>query len=467
MNNFKDYHLDEQVQKALDKMGYVAPTKVQKAVMQPLFERSDVVVKSKTGSGKTASFGIPIVQSIDWMEQNPKALILTPTRELAMQVRDELQNIALYKRLHVIALYGKSPITQQMKAMKQRTQIVVGTPGRVLDHLERGTLSLDEVEFFVLDEADEMLKMGFIDQVEEIKSYLTQKPTIALFSATLPERIQTLKDEMVENAVLIEMEDQQVQTLHHQYVVARDKMDALLRILSDEKIQNTIVFANTQDEVERVYEELLDEGVLVERIHGGLLQKERSEYLEKFRDGDTRVLVATDVASRGIDVSKVSLIVHYEFPMNNESYIHRSGRSARNGEEGTAVSILRSKEVERLSQLKEVYPISFEEVDLVNYIDLEHLKVGIANDNKKKKFRAEAVFTLYFNAGKNKKIRAKDLLGSIMEVSNVSFEDIGRIEIKDNTSYVEVLHGKGEMLLKEMKNKTIKGKSLKVEKAKG
>lgn len=467
MKSFTSYGLDANIIKALEKMGYHEPTKVQAAVMEPLLENKDVVVKSKTGSGKTASFGIPLVEHCDWLQQKPQALILTPTRELAMQVRDELRNIALFKRLHVCALYGRSPISQQIKELKQRTQIVVGTPGRVLDHLERGTLSLEEVKYFVLDEADEMLRMGFVEQVEDVRDYFKAKPITCLFSATMPERIYNLQEELLDTPTYVEIEEQHEEKLVHSYVLTRHKDFALKHVLSDPSIQNCIVFANTQEEVENIYDILWEKGVLVERIHGGLLQKERSEYLEKFRDGKTRVLVATDVAARGIDVSKVSLIIHFEFPLNNESYIHRSGRTARNGESGRAISLLTKRELFKLERLQEEYDLIFEEVTAELPIHLDHLKVPMANENKKKEFRKQEVFTLYFGAGKNKKIRAKDLLGAIMEVEGVTFEDIGRIEIKEHTSYVEVLHGKGAMLLKALQSKTIKGKVVKVEKAKG
>ncbi|MGL5977781.1 MAG: DEAD/DEAH box helicase [Erysipelotrichaceae bacterium] len=476
MKKFNHYDIEPEILKALDKMGYDAPTDVQRGVIDDVLDGNDVLVQSKTGSGKTASFAIPLIARTSWEANKPQALILTPTRELAMQVKDECFNIGLYKRLHTIALFGRSPISNQIKELKQKTHLVVGTPGRVIDHLERGTLDLSEVKYFVLDEADEMLKMGFIDQVEEIMSYLPKERVTALFSATMPERIVELAHTYLNDAkeIVIEDESQPGANINHGYytVTKKNKVMALEALLSEEYIESAIVFANMQEVVEDVYEALLDQHVSVARIHGGLLQKERTKYLEGFRNGTYRVLVATDVAARGIDVEKVSLVVHYDFPLHSESYIHRSGRSGRMNQSGTAISLIERGELERLDQLEVDYPYlhvqAYEIKHLMeNEINLEHLMHSKKVENKKKDFQKAEVCTLYFGAGKNKKMRAKDLLGAILEIEGVAFEDIGRINIKDTTSYVDVLNQKGDVVLTALQKKTIKGKQVKVEKAKG
>ncbi|MGL5540667.1 MAG: DEAD/DEAH box helicase [Erysipelotrichaceae bacterium] len=475
VKEFKHYELGEEILRSLEKMGYVKPTKVQSEVIDYILNDQDVIVKSRTGSGKTASFAIPLLEKAEWLDNEPHAVILTPTRELAMQVKDELQNIGLHKRLHTVALYGRSPISQQIQELKQKTHIVVATPGRLLDLLERGAINVDQVKYLILDEADEMLKMGFIDQVESIIKWLPTQRVTCMFSATMPERIAQLADTIMIDPIEVHVESEASvkQNISHTFYRSNrgNAEKLLLGQLSQPNVETVLIFANTHEVVEDVYELLKEYDILVERIHGGLLQKERTAHLELFHEGKIRVLVATDVASRGIDIDSVSMVINYEFPHVAETYVHRAGRTGRNEKKGLCVSFVNGRELDLLERVAGEYEIPFEqkEVDelLSVPVELGHLQTKMHRKNLKKAFLKQEVFTIYLAGGKDKKIRAKDILGVIMEIEGIAFEDIGKIHIKDHTSYVDILNQKGPKVLEELGKRTIKGKKIKVEKAKG
>src|SRR4051794_5869705 len=275
--NFEDYHLSEEITRALAVLKYDQPTEVQKEVIPKALEKQDLVVKSQTGSGKTASFAIPICEMMEWEERRPQALILTPTRELAVQVREDVTNIGRFKRIKAMAVYGKEPFSKQKEELKQKTHVVVGTPGRTMDHIERGTLELDKIKFLIIDEADEMLNMGFIDEVESIIKELPENRVTMVFSATLPKDVENLCHQYMKDPIHIEIAATGVTTNTIEHAVVEVKEDDKISLLRDvtvvENPDSCIIFCRTKENVENVYSELEKDNYSCERLHGGLEQE--------------------------------------------------------------------------------------------------------------------------------------------------------------------------------------------------
>ncbi|MGJ3547733.1 ATP-dependent RNA helicase DbpA, partial [Bacillus subtilis] len=300
MSHFKNYQISHDILRALEGLGYREPTKVQQSVIPAALERKDLVVKSQTGSGKTASFGIPLCELADWDENKPQALILTPTRELAVQVKEDITNIGRFKRIKATAVFGKSSFDKQKAELKQKSHIVVGTPGRVLDHIEKGTLPLDRLSYLVIDEADEMLNMGFIEQVEAIIKHLPTERTTMLFSATLPEDIEKLSRQYMQNPEHIEIKAAGLTTrnIEHAVIQVREenKFSLLKDVLMTENPDSCIIFCRTKEHVNQLTDELDDLGYPCDKIHGGMIQEDRFDVMNEFKRGEYRYLVATDVA---------------------------------------------------------------------------------------------------------------------------------------------------------------------------
>lgn len=475
--NFDAYNLNKEIQRTLSDLGYEEPTIVQSKVIPLVLEQKDLVVTSQTGSGKTAAYAIPICQLVDWLENKPQALILTPTRELAVQVKEDFINIGRFKRIKATAVYGRQPFSRQKIELKQKTHIVVGTPGRVQDHLERGTLVLEKVRYLVIDEADEMLKMGFIDQVEKIIRQLPRQRVTLLFSATLPEAIKNLSFKYMKDPMDIKMETENltVDKIEHGIYKVEEmkKFSLLLDVTIIENPDSSIIFCRTKDQVDQVCDRLKDLGYQSDKIHGGMEQDDRLEAMNQFKMGKFRYLVATDVAARGIDVENVNLVVNYDIPLEKESYVHRTGRTGRAGKSGKAITFVTSAEKRYLSNIEEY--IGFEIPTLLHpsksevtaqKVEFEEKRKGALDikETKSQKIN-EKIVKLYFNGGKNKKLRAVDFVGTISKIDGVCTEDIGIITILDTISYVEILNGKGVLVLNAMKNITIKGKKLKVAEA--
>ena len=313
-------------------------------------------MKSQTGSGKTASFGIPICELIDWKENKPQALILTPTRELAVQVKEDIINIGRFKRIKATAVFGKQPFAIQKTELKQKTHVVVGTPGRVLDHIERDTLVLEQIRYLVIDEADEMLNMGFIEQVEAIITKLPRNRVTMLFSATLPAAIKNLSLKYMKTPIDIEIKATGLTTdkIDHSLLqVAEDHKFSLLQdITIVENPDSCIIFCRTKDRVDTVCEQLLDSGYNCDKIHGGMVQEDRLDVMKDFRRGKFRYLIATDVAARGIDIDNITHVINYDLPLEKESYVHRTGRTGRAGKKGKAITLVTPFEDRFLAELE-------------------------------------------------------------------------------------------------------------------
>ncbi|MDF9825410.1 ATP-dependent RNA helicase DeaD [Breznakia sp. PF5-3] len=475
MKNFEDYIKDKEILKAIDKLGYKQPTPVQEEVFPLVLNNKDVIVKSQTGSGKTAAFAIPMLQSLDWNIRSPQILVLTPTRELAIQVKEDMFHIGRYKRYNVQAIFGKMSFEGQAKQLKQRTHVVVGTPGRVLDHIQQGTLNLSAIKYLVIDEADEMFTMGFEDQMRDILSFLNKNRITALLSATLDEKIQKLcKDEMTD-PVYVEVEsDMKVTDLIRQeyYVVENDKETLLRKIIMKENSDSCIIFCNTQLEVNQVYEHVFKEYKIAKKIHGGMDQKDRIKVIKEFKLGYFRYLIATDVASRGLDIDQVELVVNYDIPFDAQTYVHRIGRTGRIGNTGKAITFVLKEEKRFLDAIQSIVeaPLEKQVIDerkIVEYQEAFDNKIQTRKELKKEKqlvFKDE-ILKLHINAGKKTKMRAGDIVGAICSIEDIEVSDIGVISIVDVSTFVEILNNKGEKVYQALQTIPIKGRIRKVNKA--
>ena len=476
-NHFNDFPISEDIRRALKILKYDTPTEVQQKVLPLAFENQDLVVKSQTGSGKTAAFGIPVADQIEWEEKKPQALILTPTRELAVQVREDITNIGRFKRVKAVAVYGKEPFSKQKEELKQKTHIVVGTPGRVLDHIERGTLDLEKVKYLIIDEADEMLNRGFIEQVEDIIRQVPDNRVTMVFSATLPNDIESLCHEYMNDPTHIEIESTGVtaSTIEHSMIEVKeeDKIALLKDITVVHNPNSCLIFCRTKENVDSVYSELEDAGYPVEKLHGGIVQEDRFSVMEGFKLGNFRYLVATDVAARGIDIDNVNLVINYDVPMEKEAYVHRTGRTGRAGNAGTAILFATPHEgkfvrsIERYIGFeipKAEAPEAGEVAKARRDFDERLASRRVVRNNKTARINQD-IMKLHFSGGKKKKIRAVDLVGTIANIPGVSAEDIGIITVQDHMSYVDILNGKGSLVLQAMETTPVKGKKLKVSKA--
>ncbi|AVV09649.1 ATP-dependent RNA helicase DbpA [Listeria monocytogenes] len=467
MHNLK---LSEEIKRAINELGYTEATPVQKAVIPVALTGEDIVAKSQTGSGKTAAFAIPIAEQVEWEENKPQALIIVPTRELAMQVKTECTNIGRFKRVKAAAIYGQSPFAKQKLELSQKNHIVVGTPGRLLDHIEKGSLNVDKVAYLVLDEVDEMLSMGFIDQVEDILSRLPKQRQNLFFSATMPEEMQGLIKRYQDDPMVIEMASEKTNPILHVEIQTDNKEKTLKDVLITENPDSAIIFCNTKNQVDELTD-LLD--VKASKIHGGLRQEDRFRAMDDFKSGKSRFLIATDVAGRGIDVDNVSLVINYDLPIEKENYVHRIGRTGRAGKSGKAISFVKTNENPLLRDIEEMLDVTIEKKRKPTVIEVKANEDAFRKKQQKrptiKKARGEKlnknIMKLYFNGGKKKKIRAVDFVGTISKLEGITAEDIGIITIEDHVSFVEILNGKGPAVLEMMRSRKVKGRRLKVNEA--
>lgn len=473
-NKFSDYKLDPTIIRALQVLKYDEPTKVQQEVMPYLLNKKDIIVKSQTGSGKTAAFGIPLCQIVDWEERAPQALVLTPTRELATQIKDEIFNIGRYKRIKVEALFGKSSYQSQVKNLKQRTHIVVATPGRLFDHIYRGTIDLSKIKTVIIDEADEMFAMGFIDQVEQILQRLPRKRTTALFSATMPKAVKNLSESFLKNPQTIEIKatNDSKKKIHQEFVRVEDdyKLVALKNLLVVKNPESSILFCNTKIMVDNLTKQLQKSGIAVNMLHGGMEQSDRSQVIQDFKRGYFRHLVATDVAARGIDVADIELVVNYDLPEKAETYVHRIGRTARFKNSGNALSLVNHHDKGQFDMILEAQDRLIEEIEVPSKSIVEKYQIEFdEKQSKKPMLRKEKghdfkddIMKIHINAGKKTKMRPGDVVGALCNIEGMTGDDIGVINLMDISTFVEILNGKGEMVLKELQRMPIKGRMRRV-----
>ena len=374
--------IKQEIQKAIDEMGFVELTEIQKRTIPLLLQGQDVIGNSHTGTGKTAAFGIPILETIDFNDQSIQAIIVTPTRELAVQIKRELNKIGKYiNDFRIVDVYGGEIITRQLKDLKSRPQIVVGTPGRILDHLKRKTIKLEQLRYFILDEADEMLKMGFIEDIETIFSYAPENKQTLMFSATMPKQIVELaKNYMVDPEVITavgqDMTNQDISQYYYK-VKKENKTEALYRLLNIYRPNLSLVFCNTKAKVDELTKELIDRKINCDKIHGDLPQTTRLDVLNKFHQGIVEVLVATDVAARGLDIKNVEAVFNYDTPEKAEYYVHRIGRTGRIGNLGYSFTLVSKGEMNRIAEIEHITKTSINRRNIPTYekvMDVKSIK---------------------------------------------------------------------------------------------
>ena len=489
---FNDLGLKESLIKAIDDLGFKAPSPIQAEAIPVAINGQDMIGQAQTGTGKTAAFGLPMLNNI----RNRKAIssiILAPTRELAIQVHDELVKLSKYENLNIVAVYGGAPIHHQTRDLK-KANIVVGTPGRVLDHIRRGNLPLQTVEFLVLDEADEMLNMGFIDDMEEIMKSIPEERQTLLFSATMPAQIKKLTKKYLKADaahVAIAKKEMTGSTIsqHFYEVNHSQRLEALCRLIDFDNPAAGIIFCRTKRGVDELVSSMQSRGYMVEGMHGDMSQVQRMKTLAKFKQGALKFLVATDVAARGIDVDGVTHVINYELPQDIESYVHRIGRTGRAGREGTAYSIITPKEFGFLKQIRNVtkgnitkksvptveeiyknkFAILMEEVSSIiddskdnsrftkiaeelceKYDSKEVIASLIQNQFKNKlsfDYTNDALSApkkedvrLFFSIGKRDGLSIKTLLNYIKDKAKVGGSQIRDIDILENFTFVNVDH---------------------------
>lgn len=358
LNTFTEFGLEPKVLQAITELGFEEATPIQTKSIPIALEGRDLIGQAQTGTGKTAAFGLPLINKIPREEERIVALIMTPTRELAIQVAEEIGRLSRFKGTRSLPIYGGQDIVRQIRALKKKPQIIIGTPGRLLDHINRKTIKLDDVQTVVLDEADEMLDMGFMEDIQSILKLVPEERQTMLFSATMPGNIQRLAQQFLKNPEHVSVIPKQVSAplIDQAYIEIheRQKFDGLTRLLDMESPELAIVFGRTKRRVDELSEALQKRGYSADGLHGDLSQNQRDNVMRKFRDGSIDVLVATDVAARGLDVSGVTHVVNFDLPQDPESYVHRIGRTGRAGKEGAAWSFVTPREIDHLHFIERI-----------------------------------------------------------------------------------------------------------------
>jgi len=397
---FDSLPLSAELRRAIDDLGYTHPTPVQRAVFEPAVRGGDLVVQAQTGTGKTASFAMPLVDSLVKRSVNVvQALILCPTRELALQVNREVEALGKHRNIHCTAVYGGAPMPRQVEAIQGGAQVVVGTPGRVLDHLRRGTLDPTGIRTFILDESDEMLSMGFLPQITEILGFLPKTLQTLLFSATLPPDIRRYAERHLKNPQFLTLSGDHIGALsieHTIYLSRGDKLGELMQVIEVENPESAIVFCNTRDETKRVAEALQQQGFAAGWLNADLAQNDREKVMAATRNSELRFLVCTDVAARGIDISHLTHVINYDFPESAENYVHRTGRTGRAGRTGKAIALIEPGDIGNLYLLRLTYKLKPVERQLPSAREM--------------KTRAEAdLLNLFISAFEKRKTHPDDL----------------------------------------------------------
>ncbi len=516
---FYDLGLSKDILAAIDDMGFEEPSQIQREVIPVILEGVDTIGQAQTGTGKTLAFGAPILSQLNPNERGVKALILTPTRELAIQVNDELARIAKHTKMRLLPVYGGQQIDRQIKALKRGIDIVVGTPGRILDLIRRNVLHLENISFLVLDEADEMLNMGFIDDIEDIiKSSNSDRQTL-LFSATMPQEIRRLsKRYMKDNTkhISILKSTMTVSTIDQYYfeIKHKDRFESLCRILDVDEPTSAIIFCNTKRAVDELVESLQRRGYNVEGMHGDMSQNLRLNTLRKFKDGTLEFLVATDVAARGIDVENVSHVINYDIPQDIESYVHRIGRTGRANKTGIAYSLVTPREYMTLKQIekstkgkikrkelptiddifstkynniisrvketlekedyKKFLPITQELDEEFNLVDVAAALMNIVYSKEISYEYTEnfigsedSYVRLFLTIGRMDKVNPKLILQFFNDTASVGKELVGDIDIMEKFSFIDVSEKAVDAILKKSSGKKLGGRRVRIEVSNG
>ncbi len=457
-NRFEALPISSELREVIKEVGYELMTEIQAKAIPELLNGKDVIGQSKTGSGKTAAFSIPILQKVNVAERSVQTLILCPTRELCSQVAREIRRLGRkMPGLQVITVCGGMPFGPQASAMEKGVHIVVGTPGRIQDHLRRNTLSLSRIRTVILDEADRMLDMGFQEDMETILKECPERRQTVFFSATFPDSIEDMSAAYQRSAVRITVATQDVKPDIHQVVYEASiehKPTVLQGLLAQISATSTIVFCNLKATTVDLATELAKHGVSVAALNGDLMQIDRDKVLARFRNQSIRVLIATDVAARGIDIQGLDLVVNYDLPSKADAYVHRIGRTGRAGRKGLAISLASARENFRIEQIEEHTGIKMER-EVFKAVD----KKLLAAEKP-----AEAIMaTIHINAGRKQKLRPGDILGALTgEAGQLLASDVGKIEIHDMFAYVAVSSRLAKRACEALQNGRIKGRKFTV-----
>ncbi len=434
----------EALLETLNILNFTTMTEIQEKAISPILEGKDILAQSKTGSGKTLAFGLPCVIHTDTNNYKPQTIIITPTRELADQIAVELRKVAAYKaNLKILTLYGGVPLRAQAESLAKGAHILIGTPGRIQDHLAKETLVLDSIKTLVLDEADRMLDMGFYDEIVKIGSNMPRTKQTLLFSATFPDKIEKLAKALLKQPITIKVDTvQQSDKIDEIVYETSDKLKTLTALIQSYKPESLLIFCNTKAEVMALTDTLHQRGHSVIDIHGDLEQRDRNESVIAFSNGSKRIMVATDVASRGLDIKDIELVINYDLPFDQEVYTHRIGRTGRADAKGTAISLYGPRDSEKCAYI-----------------------TSSARKGQMKDLRVDASFkmvaeydTLCINGGKKTKLRAGDILGTLCKEIGIDPKMIGKINITDTKSYVALHHTVTDKVFKALKKTAIKKK---------
>lgn len=520
--SFAQFGLRDEIIKAVNDLGYETPSPIQQKTIPLLLQNNDIVGQAQTGTGKTAAFALPVLQNIEPKSTEVQALVLTPTRELAIQVAEAFHSYAKHLgRVRVLPIYGGQSISQQIRHLKSGAQIIVGTPGRVMDHIRRETVDISNLKAVVLDEADEMLRMGFIEDVEWILSHTPETRQTALFSATMPREVRRIADRYLKNAVNVEIERKTltVPTIKQFYlnVAERQKTDALTRILETESNagEAVIIFHRTKIGAAELADKLQARGYAAEAMHGDMSQSQRETVIKRLKNGKVEIVVATDVAARGLDVERIGTVVNYDMPSDTESYVHRIGRTGRAGREGRTILFVTPRQqrmlrdienytkqkitpiklpsqadvaARRVAMLKEKLINTLTEQDLELYLSLvedlaeetmcdiaeiaaaaaflavgdKPLEVNIEPEPAQLAFSEEGMVRLFIDVGRRHHISPGDIVGAIANEADIPGKAIGAIDVNDRFTLVDVPSEFVEQVLKRMKRSRIRKQNMNV-----
>lgn len=522
MSKFNELSISAEIIRAVEEMGYEEATPIQTSAIPAILEGNDVLGLSNTGTGKTAAFGIPAIELITEYCKNPKVLIICPTRELVEQVATELRKFSKYKEgVKIAPVYGGQPIDRQIQLLKRGCSIVVGTPGRIMDHLRRKTLRLHECQMVILDEADEMLNMGFKEDIEEIlKSLPAEKhPQTILFSATMPAAILKITKEFQNDPVKVEIKSSQrtIDTVDQMYyeVPRGKKVNALRVLLNHYDPELCMIFCNTKKMVDELSDELNGHGIKAIGLHGDMKQSLRDRVMGQFREGKYPILIATDVAARGIDVDNIELVVNFDLPQDNEYYIHRVGRTGRAGKKGKAITLISGKkqrydlkdlihytktniakrllptteqmeEANRKTFIEEVLNacnegVNQDSMEIANELMAEGIAVenlisalismnykneviDIEDSDGMRRFSEEFdAVRLNMNVGKNANVQTGNIVAAIIEETGISAKAIGRIDVRATFTLVDVDASKVDLVLEKMQGAQIRGNQIEIQ----
>ena len=527
ITKFQELDLNPNILRAVEEMGFEEMSPIQAKAIPIMLEGKDIIGQAQTGTGKTAAFGIPLLQRIDIKDRNVQAIVLCPTRELAIQVAEEIRKLGMFMHgIKILPVYGGQEISKQIRSLKAGVQIIIGTPGRVMDHMRRKTVKFDTIHTIVLDEADEMLNMGFREDIETILGQLSKERQTVLFSATMPASIMDIARTYQKKAEIIrvvkkELTVPKIEQFYYE-VNKKNKEDVLSRLLDMYNPKLSLIFCNTKKQVDELTSALQGRGYFAEGLHGDLKQMQRDRVMNSFRNGKTEILVATDVAARGIDVDNVEAVFNYDIPQDDEYYVHRIGRTGRAGREGRAFTFVVGKEAYKLKDImkycntkikaqpipsmNDVTAVKAEKIldklnaiieneDLSKMIDMiearvneeeytsldlaaAFLKMIMGNEGTKAEEEkalssedfgdtgAEAgMVRLFINLGKSQNVRPGDILGAIAGETGMQGKLIGSIDMYDKYTFVEVPRENAAEVIQVMKSAKIKGKSINIEPA--